>query len=116
MFETIGGINTQGPSFERILIRPQSGGDLTWAKVRYRSIRGPITTQWKIEGRQFILHVTIPANTTAELHMPTTDPAQVTEGSQPAANAIGVRYLRKTEGTCVYEIGSGEYSFSAPCG
>jgi alpha-L-rhamnosidase len=82
--------------------------------VSYRSIRGPITTQWKIEGGQFILHVTIPANTTAELHMPATDPAQVTEGGQRAADATGVRYLRKTDGVCVYEIGSGEYSFAAP--
>ena len=114
MFETIGGIGTLGPGFQHILIRPRPGGDLTWAKVRYRSIRGPIATQWKIEGGQFILHATIPANTTAELHMPATDPAHVTEGGQPAAAAAGVRYLRKEGGVCVYEIGSGEYRFAAP--
>ncbi len=114
MFETIGGIRAREASFKRILLRPRPGGDLTWAKVSYRSIRGPISTQWKIEGGEFILHLTIPANTTAELHMPTADPAQVNEGGQPIADVVGVRFLRKSAGDCIFEIGSGEYCFTAP--
>jgi alpha-L-rhamnosidase len=114
MFETIGGIRAQEASFKRILLRPRPGGDLTWAKVSYRSIRGKISTQWKIEEGKFILHVTIPANTTAELHMPAADPVQVNEGGQPIADVAGVRFLRKSAGVCIFEIGSGEYCFTAP--
>jgi alpha-L-rhamnosidase len=114
MFETIGGISTREPGYQRILIQPQPGGDLTWAKVSYRSIRGPITTQWKITGGKFILHVAIPANTTAELHMPAATAAQVTEGGHAADDATGVRYLRKGNGVCIYELGSGDYTFAAP--
>ena len=114
MFETIGGISTREPGYQRILIQPQPGGDLTWAKVSYQSIRGPITTQWKITGGKFILHVAIPANTTAVLHMPAATAAQVTEGGDAAGDATGVHYLRKGNGVCIYELGSGDYTFAAP--
>ncbi|MEO2048296.1 MAG: alpha-L-rhamnosidase C-terminal domain-containing protein [Pirellulales bacterium] len=68
------------------------------------------TSQWKITGKKFILHVAIPTNTTAELHMPATTAAQVTEGG----DATGVRYRRKGDGVCMYELGSGDYTFAAP--
>ena len=76
MFKTIGGIDTDGPAYEHIIIRPQPGGRLTWAKTTYDSIHGPIATAWRTmpespSGREFRLYVTIPANTTARVYVPT---------------------------------------------
>ena len=70
MIENIGGINTDGPAFKKILIRPQPGGHLTWAKTTYHSIRGPITSNWKIDRGRLILDVAIPPNTTAVVYVP----------------------------------------------
>jgi alpha-L-rhamnosidase len=114
MFETIGGIQTGQPGYRTILIRPRPGGKLTWAKVRYDSIRGPISTQWKMDDEKFTLDVTIPAGVTAEVHVPTSDPTRVTESLAPAESAVGVRLVRNEPGIAVYEVASGNYAFAAP--
>ncbi len=44
MFKTIGGIDSDGPAYDHIVIHPQPGGHLTWAKTTYNSIHGPIAT------------------------------------------------------------------------
>jgi alpha-L-rhamnosidase len=57
--------------------------------------------------------VTIPANTTATIYVPTKDAAGVMESDKPAAKADGVKFLRQEAGTAVYAVGSGTYQFSS---
>ncbi|HET9276829.1 MAG TPA: family 78 glycoside hydrolase catalytic domain, partial [Flavitalea sp.] len=66
-YRSLLGINASSAGFETILIKPQPAGDLGWARGSYNSIRGPITSDWKISNSQFALTVSIPANTTAEV-------------------------------------------------
>jgi alpha-L-rhamnosidase len=113
MYKTIGGIDTIGPSFKRLLIRPQPGGALTSAKVSYTSIHGPIATHWRLEKDRFHLDVTIPANTTARVVLPTGDPATVTEGGLPIEKADGVRFVEVIDGNAAYDVASGSYSFTS---
>ena len=87
-------------------------GDLTWAKARVRTIRGEVRSEWRLEGRRFILNVTVPANTTATVYVPGTDPAAVREGGGPAASAEGVSFLGIEAGSCLYALASGRYEFS----
>jgi alpha-L-rhamnosidase len=56
--------------------------------------------------------VTIPANTTATIYVPGTDPAKVTESGVPAARAPGVTYVGTTLDAVKYTVGSGTYRFS----
>jgi alpha-L-rhamnosidase len=51
MFETIGGIDTEGSAYKHIIIRPKIDGRLTWARTSYNSIYGPITTGWQVSPR-----------------------------------------------------------------
>lgn len=116
MFKTIGGIDTDGPAYERIIIRPQPAGRLTWAKTTYDSIHGPIATAWRTmpeskSGRQFRLYVTIPANTTALVYVPARNAGSVMEGRRPAAQAQGVRFITQENNNAVFEVGSGTYRF-----
>jgi alpha-L-rhamnosidase len=60
------------------------------------------------------MEVTIPANTTATIHVPTLDPAAVTESGQPVAAASGIKFLRMEGGAAVIAVGSGSYLFTAP--
>jgi alpha-L-rhamnosidase len=113
MFKTVGGIDTDGPGFEKIIIRPLPGGELTSAKTSYNSIRGLIETDWVLEGGAFRLNVTIPANTTATLHVPAASADEVTESGGSAGEAEGVRFLRMEAGSAVFEVGSGEYVFAS---
>ncbi|MFV2069838.1 MAG: family 78 glycoside hydrolase catalytic domain [Pirellulales bacterium] len=113
IFGTVGGINTQGAGFQRIVLCPQPGGKLTWAKTDYQSVHGEIVTDWKRDGDGVRLRVVIPANTTATVYVPVVEGAVVQEGDQPANEAPGVQLLRRTETAAVYEVGSGEYIFSS---
>ncbi|HUT54105.1 MAG TPA: glycoside hydrolase family 78 protein [bacterium] len=113
MFEAIAGIDTDGPSFKHIIIHPRPGNDVTWAKASYNSIRGKIATAWSIEGDSFILHVTIPANTTAAVFIPAAGKDDVTESGRPADQADSVSFLRMEQGAAVFEVGSGSYAFAA---
>ena len=113
-YESLAGINPEQPGFKRIEIRPMPVGDLTWAKGSYHSMYGPIRSEWKIEKDSFVLTVQIPANTVATVYVPAEKADFVKEGHKPASEAKGVKFLRAEKGACVYEVGAGEYLFSAP--
>jgi alpha-L-rhamnosidase len=112
-YRSILGINAAAPGFARIQIKPQPTGDLTWARGSYRSVRGSIESEWRRENGRIQLTVSIPANTTAEIWVPTTAPSGVTEGAKPAGDVPGVRLLRQEPGYAVFAVGSGTYAFAA---
>ena len=113
IFTTIAGIDTDGPAFKKIIIHPQPGGGLTYAKASYDSIRGKISTSWRIEGEDYKLEVSIPANTTAIIYIPTKSQANIMEGSQPAQKSPHLRFLRLEKNEAVFEAGSGTYEFAS---
>jgi alpha-L-rhamnosidase len=113
MFKTIGGIDTDGPGYKHIIIRPRPGGRLMWAKTSYNSIQGEIATAWKVDGRALKLDVTIPANTTATVYIPAGGADNVTEDGKPASQAKAVRFVGMQEGNAVFEVGSGVYHFAS---
>ena len=41
-FRSLLGINPGSPGFEKIIIKPQPAGDLSWAKGSYHSVKGKI--------------------------------------------------------------------------
>jgi alpha-L-rhamnosidase len=105
LFDTVAGIDTDGPGFRRIIIRPRPGGGLTWVKAGYQSIRGPIRVHWEVLPGGFRLTVAIPANTTAAVHVPCQDRA--------SAEGEGVVYEGMTAGAAVFRVPSGEYVFQS---
>jgi alpha-L-rhamnosidase len=109
--ENIGGIKSDGPAYKKIVIAPKPGGRLTWARTSYRSIHGLIATDWRRDGDQLALNVTIPANTTATVHLPSKDGTPVTEGGRRLEEAEGVKVLRREGDRVVLEVGSGAYRF-----
>jgi alpha-L-rhamnosidase len=114
MYRTILGINPHEaiPGYKHIVLKPVPGGGLDWAKGSYHSIRGPIVSEWRLDGsKNLTLKVAIPANTTATLHLPASDASAVTEGGKPAAEAEGVKFVKMDAGAGVYELGSGSYEF-----
>jgi hypothetical protein len=59
-----------GVAYNTIEIRPQPVGDITYAKASFHSPYGVIKTDWARSGDTFELNVTIPANTTADIYLP----------------------------------------------
>jgi alpha-L-rhamnosidase len=113
MYRTILGINNDDrhPGYEHFIVRPYPGGGLTWAKGSYDSIRGKIESSWRVVDGGLRFDVTIPANTTATVYVPAKDKTNVWEAGQPVVKASGVQFVRMEDGTAVFEVQSGRYSF-----
>ncbi|RKY05352.1 rhamnosidase [Candidatus Poribacteria bacterium] len=114
LFRAVAGIEEAEPGFKRIIIRPHIDPSLSFVRASYRSIRGPIEVEWRVEEERLALSLSIPPNVTAELHLPTSDPSKVGESGRPADRAEGVKLLRSEEGKAVYEVLPGTYRFETP--
>ena len=99
---------------DRRIIRPQPVPDLSWARGEYRGLQGLVSSAWKIAEGKITLDVTLPPNTSAAIHVPAADPATVRESGEPASQAPGVKFVRQDQGAAVYQVGSGQYHFTAP--
>ena len=71
-YECLAGIapDSERPGFKHIIMRPDFSIDsIRGAKASYPSLYGDITSHWQRNGRQIIWNITIPANTTATIHL-----------------------------------------------
>jgi hypothetical protein len=114
LYSVVGGISSTTPGYKSIRIQPVPGLGLTWANTSYNSTRGLISTAWTNVGNIFNLALVIPPNTTAQIYVPTTNAAAVTESGLPAVTAPGVSYVGVSNAAAVYNVGSGQYFFSSP--
>ncbi len=101
-----------GPGFQRIIIKPEMVGGLSWAKGSYDSVRGRISSSWERHGDAFKLRVEIPVNTSATVYLPAAE-AAIRESGRHLGSASGVRLLRREEGRAVLAVGSGRYEFES---
>lgn len=114
-FNCLGGIRPAADAvgFDKILVAPQTVGDLQWVKCSYQSVRGPVTCEWKKSAAGLELRVTVPVGATATVWVPAKDAAAVTEGGKPAAQAEGVKFLRNETGSAVFAVAAGSYVFGS---
>ena len=110
-YRSLLGINPGSPGFEKIIIKPQPAGDLLWAKGSYESIKGKISSDWRIEGNQFSIKISIPVNTKAEVWIPCLPDSTIKENSVPVTSSINMKGYK--EGYAILEVGSGVYSFQS---
>lgn len=97
------------PGYKHVIIHPQPGGGLTWAKGQLQSPYGIIATHWTLTNGRFTLELTVPPNTTATVHLPG---GAATESGRKLACGRGIAQVRTTDAGTVCEIGSGDYKFS----
>lgn len=114
MFVFMAGIDTDGPGFKRINIRPYTGGEITSVEASYNSIHGLIETKWSVHNGNFLLDITIPVNTRATVYIPAKYHDNITESGIKASQAKAVQFLRMEGKTAVYTVGSGQYRFISP--
>jgi alpha-L-rhamnosidase len=115
LYQAILGIRPDpaGPGFERIIIKPEVVGGVTWAKGSYDSPRGTIRTDWRKEGHRFHLRVEIPVGATATVHVPANAANSVRESGRNLEKAPGLRFLRWEAGRAVIAIDSGKFEFES---
>ncbi len=113
MIENLGGIRNSSAGYKDIVIAPNFDSRLTSMETTYDSIRGPIEARWERERRsgRVRFRVTIPANTTATVFLPATDPRDIYEGGRRAIHVQGVAFAGVEGDRAIFRIGSGAYDF-----
>ena len=111
LMEGMCGIRPLEPGFSKIEIRPYITDRLTWAEGAYQSVKGEIRCKWKREKEKTEMEVSIPANTSAVIHLPQASEKQVTESGVPLCAFEGGRIVFSEKGKVAVEVGSGQYRF-----
>ena len=89
-YEYLGGIRPLAPGYSKIMLKPYPIKGLDHVNCSYRSVSGLIKSKWKRKGNRFEWDILIPANTTAEVWLPTA------EGYQKQTLGSGKHCLRST--------------------
>ena len=117
MYKVVAGLrpDENKPGFKHIIIQPQPGGGLDFAKIALTTLYGVIRTGWEKTDAGMTLTAEIPANTTATVTLPGAklDSVQL-DGKAPAGQA-GVHAIQQRENGVETELGSGQYTFSFAC-
>ncbi len=72
-YEYLGGIRALEPGYSKIQLKPYPIKGLEYVNCSYKSVSGLIESNWKVSGNQFEWNIVIPANTTAEVWLPTSN-------------------------------------------
>ncbi|MBQ2188096.1 MAG: family 78 glycoside hydrolase catalytic domain [Bacteroidales bacterium] len=70
-YEYLGGICALEPGYKKIQLKPYPIDGLDFVNCAYNSVSGRIESNWKRHGNHFEWEITIPANTEAEVWIPT---------------------------------------------
>jgi alpha-L-rhamnosidase len=101
------------PGYKHILIQPQPGGGLTYAKASVESMYGHVASDWKIADGKFTLSIEVPPNATATVRLPKAKLEQTTEGQKPLAGRTDLSGARQAGDAVLVEVGSGTYLFES---
>lgn len=114
LFRRVAGIDALAPGFKTILIRPLADPRVPSAGGQYNSVMGRIATNWhQTDDGQFVLEVTIPANTSANIHLPAPGNGRIEENGDDIAGRDDMQVISRSSSECVVSVGSGTYRFSS---
>lgn len=100
------------PGFEKIVIKPYLPADLPWVKASLDTLRGTVAVDWAQDETSATLNVSIPANSTATVHIPIPDSTAIKEADMCVNEADGIDVAGSDDTTCILAVGSGEYTFT----
>ncbi|GAA1433106.1 glycoside hydrolase family 78 protein [Microlunatus lacustris] len=88
LHRTVGGLAPLEPGYAKVLVAPQPGGDLTWAKTALATRRGRVAVSWSLEGEGFSLQLELPADVTALVRLPDGTEREVGPGTHSLSAAL----------------------------
>jgi alpha-L-rhamnosidase len=114
MYRVVAGLNDHPgePGYRHVVVRPQPGGGLTFAKATLVTRYGEAASGWRFDGDRMTVTVIVPPNAHGTVYLPEAQIAQVREGSSPASSAAGVARATQQGANVVVELGSGTYMFA----
>ena len=114
-YRTLAGINidTKNPAFKNIIFHPWVHPEVAWAKASLNTMRGEISSSWTYKNGTFDLNIIVPVNSTATVYVLAENQDQVTESGKTIENKKNVKFIKKENNCCVYQVQSGSYKFKS---
>ena len=112
-YECLAGIKPAEPGFKHILMQPHPVGDLKFVKSKYHSPYGLIVSEWTLRDGKFDWTITVPPNTSATVHVPTSDAASVRVDGKAPRNVAGIASVKDSREGLVLEVKAGTYHITA---
>ena len=89
MHRVIGGIAPLKPGYSKVLIAPQPGGGISWARSSLDTKHGTVRVSWSREGAGPIeLDVTVPEGVTAQVELPGSNMRELHGGRHRLSSAL----------------------------
>lgn len=107
------GLRETSPGFKTLAVKPHPGGGFTQMKAEQGTPYGKAAAEWKTTEAGFMLEVTIPVGTTAEIYVPSQSAAQVWLDGKPLSASKEVELQGYADGYTEVKVGSGTYLFEA---
>ncbi|MDO3411915.1 glycoside hydrolase family 78 protein [Saccharibacillus sp. CPCC 101409] len=113
LYRVAGGIDLLEPGYKRIQIQPRINGHLSWVKTSFDSVYGTIESSWKkTDDNVAEINVTIPANTRAEVFIPSEGQEGIRENNVILEDVEGIHELVRYDFGYKLLLGSGNYNFT----
>lgn len=87
LHRSVAGLAPATPCYRKLRIAPRPGPGITSAAATHETPYGPAEVAWTLDGTAFTAEISVPPNSTAEVHLP--------------------------DGSSTVEVGSGRHSFTA---
>ena len=109
-YENMAGIKSSEvhPGFKQIIMKPEFNAGLSYVNASYESIYGTIKSHWKQNKNKLSWNITVPANTSALVYLPTTNASKVKINKNRLDKVSG--NYKTEENKLVLELKSGTYS------
>ena len=114
LYQVVAGIDADpsAPGYRRSFLRPHLIEGLTHAEASLNTLYGVLASAWKLNETGYTWNITVPANTTATLWIPTGDVANITENGAAVSSVSGLSYQRMENYTAIFQAEAGTYSFA----
>lgn len=107
-YENLAGIKAKSPGFKKIVMKPEMINGLNSVTASYNSSYGLINSSYGKTDKQLVWNITIPPNTTAEVHIPAPSISRITE---KFGDIKALKFIKMEKDRAIYELGAGNYSF-----
>jgi alpha-L-rhamnosidase len=89
MHRTVGGIAPLEPGYRKVLVAPQPGGGLTWARSSLRTRHGLVTVSWSTDGADGLsVEVELPEGVAALVRLPDGEETELGGGRHTLGAAV----------------------------
>jgi alpha-L-rhamnosidase len=93
-------------------MHPSFPEGLVEVSASYHSVRGIIESNWTSHEDSLCWQIRVPANTTAEVYLPSQDINHISENGKALGKAEGILSWQKKGDRLMVEVGSGRYHFT----